>query len=285
MLSPLTGGASASWTTSRRSRSTPKRCPPRRTYSPSPRAFRGTRRATACAISRRSAGFSVRTPIPAWSSPTGCRSDAKEIAIEVRDREGKRGPRAPGRRHEGRVHSECIRSPGNLRRAPAAQSERPGRREPVRARRPWACSVLLEATAPIRLSMEPMPRGAALEVRGDPDISISDADRARYLETAGEVYDLNRKAIEAANALADSTSSSRRRRRPWRSGSSRIDFRGDEEVEDRVVELRRRLGVGRRDPGPPPEDDVRGEITRLREAFSQRQPSRPKPRIASCRKS
>jgi hypothetical protein len=36
------------------------------------------------------------------------------------------------------------------------------------------------------------------------------------------------------------------------------------EVEDRVVDLRRRLGVGRREPGPPPEDDVRGDITRLR---------------------
>jgi hypothetical protein len=36
------------------------------------------------------------------------------------------------------------------------------------------------------------------------------------------------------------------------------------EVEERVSDLRRRLGVGRREPGPPPEDDVRGEITRLR---------------------
>jgi hypothetical protein len=35
-------------------------------------------------------------------------------------------------------------------------------------------------------------------------------------------------------------------------------------AEERVKDLKRRLGVGRREPGPPPEDDVRGEITRLR---------------------
>ena len=106
---------------------------------------------------------------------------------------------------------------------------------------------------------------AALEVRGDPDISISDADRARYLETAGRVYDLNRRAIEAANALADleeqlsaAKKAVEKRELPEAASAAM------REVEDRVVELRRRLGVGRRDPGPPPEDDVRGEITRLR---------------------
>jgi hypothetical protein len=39
------------------------------------------------------------------------------------------------------------------------------------------------------------------------------------------------------------------------------------DVEERVTDLKRRLGVGRREAGPPPDDDVRGEITRLRGSF------------------
>jgi hypothetical protein len=102
-------------------------------------------------------------------------------------------------------------------------------------------------------------------VRGDPDIAISDADRARYLESAGRVYDLNRKAIEAANTLADLDEQLQAAKK----AVEKIDLpeaaaAAMKDVEDRVSDLRRRLGVGRREPGPPPEDDVRGEITRLR---------------------
>jgi hypothetical protein len=106
---------------------------------------------------------------------------------------------------------------------------------------------------------------AALEVRGDPDIPISDADRALYLETAGRVYELNRKAIEAANTLAELDEQLQAAKK----AVEKIDLpeaasAAMKEVEERVSDLRRRLGVGRREPGPPPEDDVRGEITRLR---------------------
>jgi hypothetical protein len=106
---------------------------------------------------------------------------------------------------------------------------------------------------------------AALEVKGDPDISISDADRGRYLETAGKVYELNRRAIDAANTLADldeavaaAKKTVEKKELPEPASKSMKD------VEERVTDLKRRLGVGRREPGPPPDDDVRGEITRLR---------------------
>jgi hypothetical protein len=35
-------------------------------------------------------------------------------------------------------------------------------------------------------------------------------------------------------------------------------------LSEGVEDLRRRFGVGRREPGPPAEDDVRGEVNRLR---------------------
>jgi hypothetical protein len=106
---------------------------------------------------------------------------------------------------------------------------------------------------------------ASLEVKGDPDVAIGDADRALYLETAGKVYDLNRKAIEAANAVADLDEQlSAAKKAVEKRELPKATSAAMKEVEDRVVELRRRLGVGRREPGPPPEDDVRGEITRLR---------------------
>jgi hypothetical protein len=102
-------------------------------------------------------------------------------------------------------------------------------------------------------------------VQGDPDISISDADRGRYLETAGKVYELNRRAIDAANTLLDleeavaaAKKTVEKKELPEPASKSMKD------VEERITDLKRRLGVGRRDPGPPPDDDVRGEITRLR---------------------
>ncbi len=104
-----------------------------------------------------------------------------------------------------------------------------------------------------------------LEVRGDPEIAISDADRVLYLETAGKVYDLNKRAIEPANTLADLDEQlSATKKAVEKSKLPEATAAAMKEVEDRVVDLRHRLRVGRREAGPPPEDDVRGEITRLR---------------------
>ncbi len=98
-----------------------------------------------------------------------------------------------------------------------------------------------------------------------PKSTISDSDRARYLETAGKAYELNRRAIEAANTLAelDETLAAAKK-----SVENKVvpeeTSAAMKKVEERVTDLKRRLGVGRRDAGPPPEDDVRGELTRLR---------------------
>jgi hypothetical protein len=106
---------------------------------------------------------------------------------------------------------------------------------------------------------------ADLDVRGDPEIAISDADRARYLETAGKVYDLNKRAIEAANVLVDLDEQiTAAKKAVEKTTLPEATATALKDVEERVAGLRRRLGVGRREPGPPPEDDVRGDVTRLR---------------------
>jgi len=191
-------------------------------------------------------------------------SDAKEIAIEVRDGAGSVVRELRGDDLKDRNTPGMHQVSWDLRRAPLPKVKGedggsrfgPGDRGPFVLPGTYRAHLMVDGTE---------ASSAALEVRGDPDIAISDADRALYLETAGKVYDLNRKAIEAANTLADLDEQVQAAKKaveksdlPEAASAAMMD------VEDRVADLRRRLGVGRREPGPPPEDDVRGDITRLR---------------------
>jgi hypothetical protein len=191
-------------------------------------------------------------------------SDAKEVAIEVRDLRGSLVREMRGDEMKDKNASGMHQVAWDLRRAPLPKVKGqdnesrfgPGDRGPFVLPGSYRAHLLVDGSE---------ASSAALEVRGDPDIAISDADRALYLETAGRVYDLNRKAIEAANTFAEldeqlsaAKKAVEKRELPEATSAAM------KEVEDRVVDLRRRLGVGRREPGPPPEDDVRGEITRLR---------------------
>jgi hypothetical protein len=191
-------------------------------------------------------------------------ADSKEVAIEIRDAGGSLVREIRGDEMKDQNTTGIHQVAWDLRRAPLPKVKGedgegrfgPGDRGPFALPGSYRASLLVDGKE---------ASSAALEVRGDPDIAISDADRALYLETAGKVYDLNRKAIEAANALVDLDEQfSAARKAVEKSKLPEATGAAMKEVEDRVTDLKRRLGVGRREPGPPPEDDVRGDITRLR---------------------
>jgi hypothetical protein len=191
-------------------------------------------------------------------------SDAKEVAIQVKDPAGKQVRELRGDELKDKNAAGIHHVAWDLRLSPLPKVKGqddggrfgPGDRGPFVLPGSYRATLLVDGAE---------VSSAALEVRGDPDIAISDGDRALYLETAGKVYELNRKAIEAANTLAEldeqlqaAKKAVEKRELPEAASAAMKD------AEERVKDLRRRLGVGRREPGPPPEDDVRGEITRLR---------------------
>jgi hypothetical protein len=187
-----------------------------------------------------------------------------EVAIQVRDGGGSVVRELRGDEMKDKNASGMQQVAWDLRRAPLPKVKGqegegrfgPGDRGPFVLPGTYRAHLMVDGNE---------ASSASLEVKGDPDITISDADRALYLETAGKVYELNRKAIEAANALADLDEQlSAAKKAVEKRELPEANSAAMKEVEDRVVDLRRRLGVGRREPGPPPEDDVRGEITRLR---------------------
>jgi hypothetical protein len=191
-------------------------------------------------------------------------ADAKEVAIHVKDGSGNLVREIQGDAVKDKTTSGMNQVAWDLRRAPLPQVKGqdaagrfgPGDRGPFVLPGSYRAHLMVDGGE---------ASSASVEVRGDPDIAISDADRARYLETAGKVYDLNRKAIEAANRLVDLDEQlAAAKKAVEKADLPEATSAAMKEVEDRAVDLRRRLGVGRREPGPPPEDDVRGEITRLR---------------------
>jgi hypothetical protein len=191
-------------------------------------------------------------------------SDAKEVAIQVRDGSGTLVRELKGDDLKDKNKTGMHQVAWDLRREPLPKvkgQENEGRFGPG-DRGPF----VLPGTYQARLLVDGSEASnASLEVKGDPEIEISDADRARYLETAGKVYDLNRRAIEAANTLTDLDAAVEAAKKNV--GKTELPQPASEsmkDVEERLTNLKRRLGVGRREPGPPPADDVRGEITRLR---------------------
>jgi len=191
-------------------------------------------------------------------------ADAEEVAIQVKDGSGNLVREIQGDAVKDKTTSGIHQVEWDLRRAPLPQVKGqdaagrfgPGDRGPFVLPGSYRVHLIVDGSE---------ASSASVEVQGDPDIAISDADRARYLETAGKVYDLNRKAIEAANALVDFDEQLQAAKKAVET----VDLpeaasAAMKEVEERAADLRRRLGAGRREPGPPPEDDVRGEITRLR---------------------
>jgi photosystem II stability/assembly factor-like uncharacterized protein len=191
-------------------------------------------------------------------------SDAKEVAIQLRDRSGTLVREMKGDDLKDKNKAGMHQVAWDLRREPLLKvkgQESEGRFGPGETG-----PFVLPGTYQARLLVDGSEASSSsLEVQGDPDIDISDADRGRYLETAGKAYDLNRRAIEAANtlteldeAVAAAKKNSGKGELPEPASASMKD------VEERITDLKRRLGVGRRDPGPPPDDDVRGDITRLR---------------------
>ncbi len=191
-------------------------------------------------------------------------ADAKEVAIQVRDQGGAVVREVKGDEMKEKNVAGMHQVAWDLRRAPLPKVKGqdgegrfgPGDRGPF----------VLPGSYRAHLVVDGSDAGSvALEVRGDPDIDISDADRARYLETAGKVYDLNLRAIEAANTLAELDEAlSAAKKSVEKKELPEPVSKSMKEVEERVTDLKRRLGVGRREAGPPPDDDVRGEITRLR---------------------
>ncbi|HJS75742.1 MAG TPA: hypothetical protein VJ921_15725 [Vicinamibacteria bacterium] len=191
-------------------------------------------------------------------------SDAKEVAIQLRDASGTLVREMKGDDLKDKNKAGMHQVAWDLRREPLPKvkgQENEGRFGPGE-RGPF----VLPGTYQARLLVDGAEASsAALEVEGDPEIEISDADRGRYLETAGKVYDLNRRAIEAANTLTDLDEAvAAAKKNIGKDELSEPASTSMKDVEERVTDLKRRLGVGRRDAGPPPVDDVRGEITRLR---------------------
>jgi hypothetical protein len=79
------------------------------------------------------------------------------------------------------------------------------------------------------------------------------------------VYELNRSVNESANSVVELheqfsvvSKALEEKNVPEETKSS------VKALSERIEDLRRRFGVGRREPGPPAEDDVRGDINRLR---------------------
>jgi photosystem II stability/assembly factor-like uncharacterized protein len=104
-----------------------------------------------------------------------------------------------------------------------------------------------------------------IRVSGDPDVMITESDRARYDEAARRAYDLNRRANEAANVVVGLDERFEDAKKSLEKTKLTEDLKAQwKDLEKGIQDLRRRFGVGRRDPGPPAEDDVRGEINRLR---------------------
>jgi photosystem II stability/assembly factor-like uncharacterized protein len=191
-------------------------------------------------------------------------SDAKEIAIQVKDGSGKVVRELRGDETKDKNTAGMHQVSWDLRIAPLPEVKGqegggrfgPGNRGPFVLPGKYRAHLMVDGNE---------AASADLDVQGDPDIAISDADRARYLETARKVYELNRKAIEAANTLAELDEKvSEAKKAVEKAELPEAASAAMKDVEERVTDLRRRLGVGRREPGPPPEDDVRGEITRLR---------------------
>lgn len=106
---------------------------------------------------------------------------------------------------------------------------------------------------------------ASLRVTQDPDVQISAEDRRVYDETARRAYDLNRNANVAANAVVDLAETFENAKKALEKTTLPAETSSElGDLSQRIEALQRRFGVARREPGPPPEDDIRGDINRLR---------------------
>ena len=104
---------------------------------------------------------------------------------------------------------------------------------------------------------------AEIEVSQDPDVPLTAADRRVYDEAARRVYELNRRANEAANTLVDLNEQFS----PVEKAVEKHDLAEVKEISERLDELRRRFGVSGRQRGRPAAENVRGNISRLRGAI------------------
>ena len=104
---------------------------------------------------------------------------------------------------------------------------------------------------------------AKIEVSQDPDVPLNDADRRVYDEAARRAYELNRRANEAANTVVDLNEQFS----PVEKAVEKHDLAEVKEISERLEVLRRRFGVFRRQRGRPADEDVRGNISRLRGAI------------------
>jgi hypothetical protein len=147
-------------------------------------------------------------------------ADAKEVAIEVRDHAGSVVREIRGDEMKEKNASGMHQVAWDLRRAPLAKVKGqdgegqfgPGDRGPFVLPGSYRAHLIVDGSE---------ASSASLEVKGDPDIAISDSDRARYLETAGRSTISTERRSRPRTRSRISTSSSRRRRRRSRNGSSR----------------------------------------------------------------
>jgi photosystem II stability/assembly factor-like uncharacterized protein len=192
-------------------------------------------------------------------------AEAKEVSIEVKDASGQLVREIHGEEMKDKNTAGMHQVRWDLRVAPLPKLKGedegesrfgPGERGPFVPPGSYRTRLMVDGKE---------STSASLEVQGDPDIAISAADRARYLETAGKAYELNRRAIDAANALTDLDEQVTAAKKAVEEATlPEATAAAMKDVEERLTGLRRRFGVGRQDPGPPPDDDVRGDITRLR---------------------
>jgi hypothetical protein len=109
------------------------------------------------------------------------------------------------------------------------------------------------------------PVQTEVRVLPDRDIALSASERGQYDSAARRAYELNRRVNEAASSLVELheqfSEVKQALEKPDLPEETSTALKA---MSVRIEDLRRRFGVGRREPGPPAEDDVRGEINRLR---------------------
>jgi len=108
----------------------------------------------------------------------------------------------------------------------------------------------------------------AVEVRGDPEVDIDDAGRRLHSDTAHSAYELNRRANVAAKTMAELRDQYLAMKTAVEDDELSEEIESKvEDMTDRVDTLRRRFGVGRRERGRPPRENVRGNISRVRSSL------------------
>ncbi|HXV62484.1 MAG TPA: hypothetical protein VEK15_17420 [Vicinamibacteria bacterium] len=184
-------------------------------------------------------------------------ADAKEVAIEIRDTPGTVIRKLDVEKTAGIHHVSW-----DLRLAPLPEVKGQPDRSGFGPR--YDSPFVSPGTYQAHLVVDGKEAAnTALEVSGDPDIAISGEQRRAYDEAARRAYELNRKANEAASSLVDLHEQLSK----VKEALAEQELAEITELSIKVEDLRRRFGVGRREPGPPPEDDVRGDISGLRRSI------------------